>query len=130
MRISDWSSDVCSSDLSLYGKALDDALYGLDGNDKLVGGAGTDMLDGGGGRDQVDYTKSAAITVNLATNVNHGGEAEGDRLFGLETVIGSNYADSITGSDDVLAGDTLSGRGGDDLLVGGAGDDQIGRAHV
>src|SRR3546814_17714693 len=74
MRISDWSSDVCSSDL-------------------------------------------------LATNVNHGGEAEGDRLFGLETVIGSNYADSITGSDDVLAGDTLYGRGGDDLLGGGAGDD-------
>src|SRR3546814_16071348 len=76
MRISDGSSDVCSSDL-------------------------------------------------LATNVNHGGEAEGDRLFGLETVIGSNYADSITGSDDVLAGDTLYGRGGDDLLVGGAGDDHL-----
>src|SRR3546814_16517989 len=76
MRISDGSSDVCSSDL-------------------------------------------------LATNVNHGGEAEGDRLFGLETVIGSNYADSITGSDDVLAGDTLYGRGGDDLLVGGAGEDHL-----
>src|SRR3546814_14369181 len=73
---------------SLYGKAWADALYGLDGDDKLVGGAGADLLDGGGGRDQVDYTKSAAITVNLATNVNHGGEAEGDRLFGLETVIG------------------------------------------
>ncbi len=112
-------------DNSLYGKALDDALYGLDGDDKLVGGAGADLLDGGAGRDQVDYTKSAAITVNLVTNVNRGGEAEGDRLVDIETVIGSNYADSITGSDDALVGDILYGRGGDDLLFGGAGDDQL-----
>ena len=39
--------------------------------------AGADLLDGGAGGDQVDYTKSDAITVNLSTNVNHGGEAEG-----------------------------------------------------
>lgn len=112
-------------DNSLYGKALDDALYGLDGDDKLVGGAGADLLDGGAGRDQVDYTKSAAITVNLVTNVNRGGEAEGDRLADIETVIGSNYADSITGGDDALVGDILYGRGGDDLLFGRAGDDQL-----
>lgn len=112
-------------DNSLYGKALNDVLYGLDGDDKLVGGAGADLLDGGAGRDQVDYTKSAAVTVNLVTNVNRGGEAEGDRLVNVETVIGSNYADSITGSDDGLVGDILYGRGGDDLLFGGAGDDQL-----
>lgn len=112
-------------DNSMYGKVGADALYGLDGDDKLVGGAGADLLDGGAGRDQVDYTKSAAITVNLATNVNHGGEAEGDRLAGVETVIGSNYSDSITGGDDPLAGDMLYGRGGDDLLAGGAGDDHL-----
>ncbi|WHU00963.1 hypothetical protein [Sphingomonas sp. NIBR02145] len=110
---------------SIYGKALDDALYGLDGDDKLVGGAGADLLDGGAGRDQVDYTKSTAIIVNLATNINHGGEAEGDRLVSIETLIGSNYADSITGSDDALVGDMLYGRGGDDVLIGGAGDDQL-----
>jgi len=109
---------------SIYGKTLDDTLYGLDGDDKLVGGAGADLLDGGSGRDQVDYTKSAAVTVNLTTNVNHGGEAEGDRLFGIEVVVGSNYADTITGSDDP-AGDTLYGRGGDDVLAGGAGDDLL-----
>ncbi|MBJ7498792.1 MAG: hypothetical protein JHC57_03445 [Sphingopyxis sp.] len=112
-------------DNSLYGKALNDVLYGLDGDDKLVGGAGADLLDGGAGRDQVDYTKSAAIIVNLATNVNRGGEAEGDRLIGIETVIGSNYADSITGTDDLLVGDMLYGRGGDDVLIGGVGDDQL-----
>lgn len=112
-------------DNSMYGKAGNDAFYGLDGDDKLVGGAGADLLDGGAGRDHVDYTKSVAISVNLATNVNHGGEAEGDRLVGIETVIGSNYSDSITGGDDPLVGDRLYGRGGDDLLAGGAGDDQL-----
>lgn len=112
-------------DNSMYGKAGADALNGLEGDDKLVGGAGADLLDGGAGRDQVDYTKSAAITVNLVTNVNRGGEAEGDRLVGIETVIGSNYADGITGGDDPLMGDILYGRGGDDLLAGGAGDDQL-----
>ncbi|MFZ3483672.1 beta strand repeat-containing protein [Sphingomonas sp. 3-13AW] len=110
---------------SLYGRASNDALYGMDGDDKLVGGMGADLLDGGAGRDQVDYTKSAAVTVNLATNVNLGGEAEGDRLVGIEIVVGSNYADHITGSDDPVAGDTLYGRGGNDVLNGGAGDDLL-----
>src|SRR3546814_19760497 len=46
MRISDWSSDVCSSD-------LDDDLYGNGGNDRLYGGKGDDYLDGGSGYDRV-----------------------------------------------------------------------------
>ncbi|MBB4086383.1 beta strand repeat-containing protein [Sphingomonas carotinifaciens] len=112
-------------DNAIYGSTGDDALYGLDGDDKLVGGLGADLLVGGGGRDQADYTKSSAITVNLQTNVNTGGEAEGDRLFGIETVVGSNYADTITGNDDPLVADTLYGRGGNDTLVGGAGDDLL-----
>src|SRR3546814_5605344 len=71
MRISDWSSDVCSSDLTptgvenivgtsygdwLYGSAGANKLYGEDGNDRLVGGAGNDMLDGGTGDDVAYYS--------------------------------------------------------------------------
>src|SRR3546814_16513855 len=60
MRISDWSSDVCSSDLaiqavggadSLYGGQGDDTLSGGDGGDMLAGNRGTDLLVGGLGRD-------------------------------------------------------------------------------
>ncbi|WP_309546971.1 calcium-binding protein [Sphingomonas sp. SUN019] len=108
---------------ALYGKVGSDMLYGLAGDDKLSGGAGADRLDGGEGRDQVDYSKSQAVTINLATNVSRGGEAEGDTLFGIETVVGSSFADNITGSDDPLNGDTLYGRNGNDTLTGGAGAD-------
>src|SRR3546814_14196884 len=48
MRISDWSSDVCSSDL---GQGSDDTLEGGDGDDYLVGGSGEDILQGDGGGD-------------------------------------------------------------------------------
>jgi Ca2+-binding RTX toxin-like protein len=110
---------------ALYGKAGNDALYGLGGDDKLSGGAGADRLDGGYGRDQADYSKSQAVDINLATNVAFGGEAAGDTFFGVEIIIGSNYADTITGSDDPLNGDTLYGRNGNDTLTGGAGDDTL-----
>lgn len=112
-------------DNALYGKVGADTLNGMAGDDKLSGGMGADRLDGGDGRDQVDYSKSQAVTVNLATNVNRGGEAEGDSLFGIEIVVGSSYADTITGSDDTLNGDTLYGRNGNDTLNGGAGADTL-----
>lgn len=112
-------------DNSIYGGAGADTLFGLDGDDKLVGGLGADLVDGGAGRDQIDYTKSRAVTVNLATNINLGGEAEGDLLFNIEVVVGSNYADTLTGRDDAMSGDTLYGRGGDDVLSGGTGDDTL-----
>src|SRR3546814_4597508 len=74
MRISDWSSDVCSSDLdnmsggsgndilhgddadtnsndTLNGDAGNDQLYGGAGSDELYGGTGDDLLDGGSGND-------------------------------------------------------------------------------
>src|SRR3546814_15208367 len=61
MRISDWSSDVCSSDLNTISPttavlayqttALNDTIYALAGNDVIDGGAGADYMDGGSGND-------------------------------------------------------------------------------
>src|SRR3546814_8379455 len=53
MRISDWSSDVCSSDL-LRGDDGSDWIDGGDGNDRLSGGLMADALHGGRGRDYLD----------------------------------------------------------------------------
>src|SRR3546814_11651493 len=65
MRISDWSSDVCSSDLSTPLTNDDDAfgsngnnsgvdiITALGGNDGIEGGAGDDDLDGGEGSDLI-----------------------------------------------------------------------------
>lgn len=118
-------------DNSINGSLGNDQLYGEDGNDSLTGGTGADRLDGGiGTADAAYYTASTAgVTVNLATNVNTGGDAQGDLLFAIERVIGSAHADHLTGNNQAnllsgLAGnDTLNGGAGNDTLTGGTGSD-------
>ncbi|MGO1077306.1 calcium-binding protein [Inquilinus sp. CA228] len=110
-----------------------DVLDGGAGNDLLRGGAGADILSGGDGIDVASYAESgAAVSINLATHVNHGGNAEGDVISGdIEAIHGSRFGDTLTGDGGGntlrgLAGDdTLTGAGGDDRLVGGAGADRI-----
>src|SRR3546814_5612601 len=98
MRISDWSSDVGSSDLNVFeGGAGDDTLDGGNGNDTLTGGAGADALIGGSGTDTASYAGSAnGVTVDLTTGTGLGGDAQGDTLSGIENLTGSNYDDTLT----------------------------------
>src|SRR5205085_6531015 len=84
-------------------------MIGDDGDDVLRGSLGADILNGAAGTHRADYSgSSAAVTVNLATGLGSGGDAEGDQLFAIERVTGSSYADQITGS------------AGNDELDGGA----------
>src|SRR5690606_40095698 len=62
----DWSSDVCSSDLSgnaldnlMIGGSYDDTMDGGAGRDILVGGIGADTLIGGPGSDMFVYNSIA-----------------------------------------------------------------------
>jgi len=108
---------------SLGGNTGDDQLDGGDGNDFLDGGAGADMLAGGAGDDMVSYTGSAAaVTVNLATSLASGGDAQGDTFSSIEQLSGSAFADKLTGD---AGANSLSGQDGDDILVGGAGGDAL-----
>ena len=104
----------------LYGEEGDDSLNGGASNDTLRGGSGADTLNGGSGTDVVDYYGSASVSVNLATSVVSGGDAQGDRLIGLERVYGSNEGDQITGTN---GSNLLWGRSGDDTIKGGSGND-------
>jgi subtilisin-like proprotein convertase family protein len=125
---------------ALHGMRGNDRLVGGAGNDQLFGGAGTDALQGGSGADILDggigtldlasyTTSSAAVAINLATNLNSGGDAQGDTLFNIERVYGSRFNDALTGDavNNRLYGgdgnDTLNGHTGDDLLSGGTGAD-------
>lgn len=115
---------------TITGNASANRLYGNDGDDTLAGGLGADTLEGGAGSDAVSYLASRlAVTVNLASNANTGGDAEGDALAGIEQVIGSRFNDSLTGDAgaNLLRGergnDILNGGEGDDTLFGGAGSD-------
>jgi len=113
---------------TLRGEAGHDHLIGGSGDDLLIGGVGADVLDGGAGSDTASYEDSASgVTVNLSTGEANGGDAEGDTLISIENLIGSAYADALTGNsgDNVLSGghgnDRLSaGAGGTDILDGGA----------
>ncbi len=114
----------------IWGDANDNHIQGMAGNDILEGGDGADIIDGGTGWDYSRYLRSdEGININLETNVNTGGHAEGDTLIGIEAIIGSNHNDTIIGgsSNDYLKGelgdDVLSGGGGIDQLYGGAGAD-------
>ena len=107
----------------LYGGTGADSLDGGDGNDTLEGAAGADALIGGTGIDTASYASSAAgVTVNLATGSASGGDAAGDTFSSIEQVIGSGFADTLTGDANA---NTLWGMGGDDVLVGGGGADLL-----
>jgi Ca2+-binding RTX toxin-like protein len=103
-----------SAALTATGNSVANVLTGNSYNNTLVGAAGADTIYGGYGFDTVSYASaSAAVSINLATNSNGGSDAAGDMLYGIEAVIGTAYADTLTGGD------------ADDYFIGGAGSDAI-----
>lgn len=105
---------------------------GLGGADRFVAGAGIDVLDGGAGLDTVSYqAASGGVSVSLLRGRGWVGDAAGDRLVSIETLIGSRWADDLTGDSrgNRLEGgagdDTLTGNGGDDSIFGGVGTDTV-----
>ena len=58
--------------------------------------------------------------MNLQTGLGSGGDAQGDTLSGIENIIGSAFADVLTGDGGP---NTLVGGAGADALNGGAGTD-------
>jgi Ca2+-binding RTX toxin-like protein len=119
-------------DDKIYAGGGDDRVFGGDGNDSLFGEAdndiifgdnGADTIDGGSGRDTVDYSASTAgVEVNLNQTTQSGGFAQGDRLYSIENVTGSQYTDALVGD----AGDNvLDGQGGNDKIYAGDGSDTV-----
>src|SRR3546814_10199394 len=116
MRISDWSSDVCSSDLAsrFIGNS---AFSGSAGDVRFAAFAGSTIVeldaDGDGAADlQVELVGGQLLTL--------------DDFAGLSDLSGaSNGVDTLTGT---VGADVLNGLDGDDTLSGGGG--KIGRAHV
>jgi Ca2+-binding RTX toxin-like protein len=107
----------------ITGYAGNDYLYGEEGNDHFIGGAGADFLNGGDGYDTVYYGGSGAgVTVDLKNNSGKGGEAEGDTFFSIERVVGSQYSDTLGGTDSI---DSLYGGNGNDVLWGHSGNDYL-----
>jgi Ca2+-binding RTX toxin-like protein len=102
---------------NLIGSAWDDELTGNNWDNVIEGGAGADLIDGGGYSqigDTASYAHSpSAVTVDLGLGTATGGDAEGDQLSAINSLLGSQW-------DDVLTGDSNT-----NLLEGGAGADQL-----
>lgn len=116
----------------LAGNSVANSLTGGDGNDALVGGGGSDRLDGGNGIDVASYeSASAGVVVSLANPSINTGDAKGDAYISIENLVGSKYADHISGnagSNNLTGGsgnDGISGAAGNDWIFGGAGADKL-----
>jgi Ca2+-binding RTX toxin-like protein len=108
---------------SLSGDNFINILSGGLGDDTLIGGGGNDSLNGGAGNDSITYANAAAaVTVDLNTGSASDGDGGTDTISGVENVIGSGSADSLTGNSQF---NTLSGGLGDDTLIGGGGNDSL-----
>jgi Ca2+-binding RTX toxin-like protein len=117
---------------TLFAANTGSTLVGFDGIDTLTGGTGADTFNGGNGGDIINggagtdiayySSTSAAITLNLLTNVNTGGEAQGDVLTDVEQISGTSSGDTILGNS--LA-NVFYGNGGNDRLGGGTGVDTL-----
>jgi Ca2+-binding RTX toxin-like protein len=99
-----------------------------DGFELFIGNGGNDTIDGGGGYDRVQFNSSTA-----AVNVTLGGSSNGtaqdglggtDTLINIEAVRGSQFNDTLTGSNSGLF-ESFDGRGGDDLINGMGGIDRV-----
>jgi Ca2+-binding RTX toxin-like protein len=109
-----------------------DILNGDAGADTLLGGQGADRLRGGEGVDVVNYgTSPGGVKVNFFTGMGSGGDATGDSYHEIENVVGSNFADVLTGtfsSNSMVGGggaDQITGEYGSDRLTGGRGADRF-----
>ena len=105
----------------VQGSHHNDVIRGDDGDNRIRGGRGADVIDGRGGFDIADYSSAdGGISVNLGTGLGTAGEAAGDQLASIEMVVGSLWADQLTGSS---GDDRFQGLRGNDLIAGGAGSD-------
>ena len=125
----------------LVGTSSDDLIFDMDGNDTIVAGDGNDtifagkggdFIFGGDGVDTLHYGASdKAVNVNLATHAGHGGFAEGDVIFEVENLVGSNFGDTLIGDSNANTidggdgNDIIHGGGGLDTLIGGNGNDTL-----
>jgi len=136
--VNDWqgNNDTVNSIERVIGTQFNDTMIGTVANETFIGLEGNDGFAGNAGIDTVDYSldqkfgATVGVTVNLTTNTGTDSFGATDLYSGIENVTGTNFDDTITGSNviNVLRGldgkDTIDGvSGGFDVMAGGKGDD-------
>lgn len=123
----DAQGDQLTNIENVFGSNSADTLIGNAADNLFRTGGGSDVVDGGINAvagDTLDYSESTAgVIVTLSATgetVGSGGHAQGDRIRGIENLLGSNLNDTLTGSD---ANNVLRGAAGADIIDGGLGVD-------
>ena len=114
----------------VVGSSFNDVLVG--GNkandffERFEGRAGSDTIDGGSGVDDASYVASpSAVFVDLGAGIAFDGWGFTDALLGIERARGSNFNDTLMGSDRLDVIEVFIGEGGDDTIDGGDGIDFV-----
>jgi Ca2+-binding RTX toxin-like protein len=123
-------TDTLISIENVEGSNFNDNITGNNGDNVINGRSGDDTIDGGAGIDLLDLSDGTAGVLFFLTNdssdttVNLSSiglsTAAGDTYKNMEGVIGTNFDDTLFGSDNA---DTLTGSAGTDIMTGNAGND-------
>ncbi|EPY02797.1 hemolysin-adenylate cyclase [Magnetospirillum fulvum] len=106
----------------VYAQGSHNTIYGGIADDTMVSLGAANTFDGGGGINTVDFSRDATShTINLATNANHGGYAEGSVLSHISVIKAGPGGDTITGN--ATTSTTIYGGAGNDVMAGGSAGD-------
>ena len=121
----------------IQGSGFNDTITGSNAQifEQIEGGAGNDTLNGGAISSSVNFnrvsyqnTTGAGVTVDLIAGTATGAagsNAGNDVLSGFNQIRGSNFADTLLGSDRTDFGETFEGRDGNDFIDGKGGFDTL-----
>ena len=123
-----WGSiDTITNIEAVQGTNFADVLIGNAGDNRFQGLGGNDTFTGGAGFDQVRYERDAGVggtkgvTVNLVSGTATDGFGDSDTFTSIESAVGTDQADTLTGGSVSSQVYELYGLAGDDVIASGGG---------